>query len=51
VPGRGIFVEILLELLAERGAGPVRLTAMATDLPDTDEAAELAALAEELDAR
>lgn len=51
VPGRGIFVEVLLELLAERGAGPIRLTAMGTDLPDTDEAAELAALAGDLDAR
>jgi predicted secreted protein len=50
VPGRGIFVEVLLAALEERGAGPIRLTAMGTDLPDTDEAAELAALARDLEA-
>jgi predicted secreted protein len=51
VPGRGIFVEVLLAALEERGAGPIRLTAMSTDLPDTDEAAELTALARDLEAR
>jgi predicted secreted protein len=50
VPGRGIFVEVLLATLEELGAGPIRLTAMGTDLPDTDEAAELAALARDLEA-
>jgi predicted secreted protein len=50
VPGRGIFVEVLLAALEERGAGPIRLTAVGTDLPDTDEAAELAALARDLEA-
>jgi predicted secreted protein len=51
VPGRGIFVEVLLAALEERGAGPIRLTAMGTDLPDADEAAELATLARDLEAR
>jgi predicted secreted protein len=49
VPGRGIFVEELLAALAARDVGPIRLTAMATDLPGADETAELAAVARDLD--
>jgi hypothetical protein len=41
---------VLLEAVAARGAGRPRLTAMATDLPDADETAELAAIARDLDA-
>jgi len=50
VTGRGIFVEVLLEAMAALGAELPRLTAMGTDLPNVDEAAELAAVARDLDA-
>jgi len=50
VPGRGIFVEVLLAEVAARGAGPVAATAVGMDLPDYDEARAFAALAGDLDA-
>ena len=49
VPGRGIFVEVLLEQIAARGVGEVAATAVGMDLPDYDEARSFAALAGDLD--
>ena len=50
VPGRGIFVEVLLAEVAGRGTGAVAATAVGMDLPDYDEARSFAALAADLDA-
>ena len=49
VPGRGIFVEVLLAQIADRGVGEVAATAVGMDLPDYDEARSFAALAGDLD--
>jgi predicted secreted protein len=50
VPGKGIFVEILVGMLAERGIPAPRATAMTTDMPGGDEATALADIARTLDA-
>ncbi|MBT7612284.1 MAG: hypothetical protein HN577_03620, partial [Rhodospirillaceae bacterium] len=42
VGGKGIFVEILLAKLTERGIAEPRVTAMTTDMPDGDEKTALA---------
>jgi len=49
VGGKGIFVEILLQKLAERGIAAPRATAMTTDMPDGDEATALAGIGVALD--
>lgn len=45
VPGRGVWTEVLLEVLAERGLPPPRMIGMGTELPGYDAAADLRRLA------